>query len=55
MTCPNCNFVTAVDEDTLLNRELVCPNCGASFDIELETGDDAQEEAQPQTTEIKID
>src|SRR5699024_1777683 len=26
VTCPNCGTVTAVDEDTLLNRELVCPN-----------------------------
>lgn len=24
-----------MDEDTLLNQELVCPNCGAAFDIEL--------------------
>lgn len=54
VTCPNCNFVTTVDEDTLLNRELVCPNCGASFDIELEASEET-EEAQPQTTEIKID
>lgn len=36
VTCPNCNTVTAVDEETLLREQLVCPKCGAAFDIELE-------------------
>ena len=40
VTCPNCNTVTAVDEETLLREELVCPKCGAAFDIELESADD---------------
>ena len=36
--------MTAVDEDTLLSQELVCPNCGAAFDIEL-APEDGEEEA----------
>ncbi|MBM6901332.1 hypothetical protein H6B10_16825, partial [Gemmiger formicilis] len=36
---PNCGAVSTVDEETLLDQEseLVCPNCGAAFDIELES------------------
>ena len=45
VTCPNCNAVTTVDEETLLNQELVCPRCGAAFDIELE--DEEDEEPSP--------
>ena len=53
-------MVTAVDEDTLLNQELVCPSCGATFGIELapdEEDEDAEEApaAPADATEIKID
>lgn len=44
VTCPTCNFVTTVDEETLMNQELVCPNCGAAFAIELESEEDAVED-----------
>lgn len=40
VTCPNCGIVTTVDEDTLLNKQLVCPSCGAAFDIEFEADDE---------------
>ncbi len=40
VTCPNCNTVTAVDEQTLLREQLVCPKCGAAFDIELEPAEE---------------
>lgn len=42
VTCPNCGAVAAVDEDTLLGKELVCPNCGAAFDIELEAAEEEE-------------
>lgn len=35
LTCPNCNAVTVVDEDTLLNEQICCGNCGAEFEIEF--------------------
>ena len=45
VTCPNCKTVSTVDEETLLNSELVCSNCGAAFDVELE-GEDADSDDQ---------
>lgn len=35
LTCPNCGAVTVVDEDTLLNEQVCCGNCGAEFEIEF--------------------
>ena len=46
VTCPNCGHVTTVDEDTLMTEELVCPTCGAAFDIELEGESDGEAEAE---------
>lgn len=41
LTCPNCGAVTVVNEDTLLNEQVCCGNCGAEFEIEFsECGDD---------------
>ena len=46
VTCPNCGQVSTLDEETLMDPEgdLVCPHCGATFDVELEgTEDDTAE------------
>ena len=51
VTCPNCGQISTLDEETLMNPEgdLVCPHCGATFDIELEgTEDDSAEETDKQ-------
>lgn len=40
VTCPRCGRVSTVDEETLLKEEIVCPGCGAAFDIELEGEED---------------
>ena len=50
VTCPNCGQISTLDEETLMDPEgdLVCPHCGATFDIELEgTEDDSAEETPP--------
>ena len=47
VTCPNCGQVSTVDEETLLDQtqgDLVCPYCGATFDVELEGTEDEQPE-----------
>ena len=40
VTCPNCGQISTLDEETLMDPEgdLVCPHCGATFDVELEGG-----------------
>lgn len=43
LTCPGCGTVLTVDEDTLLNDKIYCPNCSTPFDIELESDDIDQE------------
>ena len=51
VTCPNCGEISTLDEETLMDPEgdLVCPHCGATFDIELEgTEDDSAEETDKQ-------
>ena len=51
VTCPNCGKVSTVDEETLLDQkgDLVCPHCGATFDVELEgTEEDSAEETDKQ-------
>ena len=48
VTCPNCNETTTVDEEALLSEELVCPHCGAAFDIELEEEESDSESEQPE-------
>ena len=50
--------ITYIGWDTLLDQsqELVCPNCGAAFDIELAPEEEEDEDAKPDAaTEIKID
>ena len=51
VTCPNCGQISTLDEETLMDPQgdLVCPHCGATFDIELEgTEDDSAEETDKQ-------
>mgnify|MGYP000394014459 FL=1 len=51
VTCPNCGEISTLDEETLMDPEgdLVCPHCGATFDIELEgTEEDSAEETDKQ-------
>ena len=51
VTCPNCGQISTLDEETLMDPEgdLVCPHCGATFDIELEgTEEDSAEETDKQ-------
>ena len=51
VTCPNCGQISALDEETLMDPEgdLVCPHCGATFDVELEgTEEDSAEETDKQ-------
>ena len=51
VTCPNCGEISTLDEETLMDPEgdLVCPHCGATFDIELEgTEEDYAEETDKQ-------
>ena len=46
VTCPNCGQISTLDEETLMDPEgdLVCPHCGATFDVELEGTEDEQPE-----------
>ena len=44
LTCPKCGTVTAVDEETLMNEQICCPECGADFDIHFEDEEEATEE-----------
>ena len=49
VTCPNCGEISTLDEETLMDPEgdLVCPHCGATFDIELEdSADDTDKQDQ---------
>ena len=49
--CPNFVHISTLDEETLMDPEgdLVCPHCGATFDIELVgTEDDSAEETDKQ-------
>ena len=41
ITCPACETEFEVDEDTLLDGSIECPNCGETleFDIECEDGE----------------
>ena len=51
VTCPNCGQISTLDEETLMDPEgdLVCPHCGATFDVELEgTEEDSAEETDKQ-------
>lgn len=35
VTCPECKDVIYLDEDTLLDGEMECPNCGQSLEFDL--------------------
>lgn len=40
ITCPSCNEEFCVDEDTLLEGGIDCPNCGEHLEFEIENDDD---------------
>lgn len=40
VTCPNCDEEFAVDEDTLLDGGVECPNCGKHLEFDIEECDD---------------
>ena len=44
VTCPSCDTEFAVDEDTLLEGGIDCPNCGEhlEFDVEEDDGEDEE-------------
>jgi len=36
VTCPNCNDVIYVDEETLCEESIDCPNCGTKLEFDLD-------------------
>lgn len=36
VTCPNCNKTICLDEDTLLEGGIDCPNCGEALEFDAE-------------------
>ncbi len=40
ITCPSCNEEFCVDEDTLLEGGIDCPNCGERLEFEIDEDDD---------------
>ncbi len=54
VTCPNCGHVATVDEDALMTEELICPTCGAAFDIELEGESEGETEAPPSPASLFV-
>ena len=40
VTCPSCNEEFSVDEDTLLDGGVDCPNCGEHLEFDIEECDD---------------
>lgn len=40
VTCPNCSVEFAVDEDTLLDGSVECPECGKLLEFDIEECDD---------------
>lgn len=44
LTCPGCGAVNVVDEETLMNEQIYCGNCGAALNIEFEDEDETTEE-----------
>ncbi len=44
VTCPSCDTTFCVDEDTLLEGGIACPNCGESLEFEIEEDDELEDE-----------
>ena len=36
VTCPNCNDVIYLDEDTLAEEGIACPNCGTNLEFDFD-------------------
>lgn len=43
ITCPNCGEVVCMDEDMLFSPDCACPNCGTSFEIEMDEDCDCED------------
>ncbi len=39
VTCPACNVDFEIDEETLLEGEIICPNCGQNLEFDIEDCD----------------
>jgi len=44
VTCPSCDTVFCVDEETLLEGGIDCPNCGETLEFEIEEDDESEDE-----------
>ncbi len=44
VTCPNCDTTFCVDEETLLEGGIECPNCGENLEFEIEEDELEDEE-----------
>lgn len=44
LTCPKCGTVVSVDEETLLNEDICCPECGEDFHVQLVEDDQDEED-----------
>ena len=42
ITCPSCDTTFCVDEDTLLEGGIDCPNCAESLEFEIEEDEDEE-------------
>lgn len=43
VTCPSCDTTFCVDEETLLEGGIECPNCGENLEFEIEEEDEDEE------------
>lgn len=43
ITCPSCDTTFCVDEETLLEGGIACPNCNESLEFEIEDGIEDEE------------
>ena len=44
VTCPSCNTTFCVDEETLLEGGIDCPECGERLEFEIDEDEDEEEE-----------
>ncbi len=44
VTCPSCDTTFCVDEETLLEGGIGCPNCGESLEFEIEEEDEEEDD-----------
>ncbi len=43
VTCPSCDTTFCVDEETLLEGGIECPNCGENLEFEIEEDEEVEE------------